>query len=400
MLSSNTPTSTPNAAAPAAKEKDTVVATLQTQLPPPVTTAPTPIPSATTVEMVSATPTAATSATVPPSFDDKVLALVDECATPPSMPGPSTRTKGKGKAPAPVMPAATVSQISEKLPNMWKGQAQSQVNAKIKDLEARLTKTTEMMNTGLHKLHDLLSQSSSIPGASLVLRVDYLTQYLVEHAKKLGNIERLLAGLDLTTEKLIKKVGALINGNDERPHKRANTGVQRPYSIPNPSLTPMVQGVLQGDSITPAVATLSTPMPTAQAATALPPAPTPVPVPGAPYYPDGPVASTSYAPPAPALPPPPPQAPAPVGFNNNNSFSVWVGPIGLAGVTNYHGVALAIVRSTHQGHRLSHRVRDRREGADTLIMTWRTAVEARAFFDAWFEEVPWGYESVSVSLGF
>ncbi|KAK1218890.1 hypothetical protein PQX77_018419 [Marasmius sp. AFHP31] len=275
----------------------------------------------------------------------------------------------------------------------------------------------------------------------LVTHVDNLTRRSIEFGKQLEQISGQLAGVGHTQEKLLRMFDNMTTDAEERPRKRPNMGTHA-YNAPPPNDIALTSLILGETSLAidntaasaaatgnTAVATLATPAPTvsstgtpANATMALnhtptiataansmpqpathgyvgPPAPPPAPGAGAAgYYENSPwYASTVPAAPAPALPPPP--APAPTYPGNGAQYTVRVGPIGLGGSADYNGVALSLVRLTRRGHRLSHRVRGRREGPDTLILSWRTATEARDFYEAWHEDIPRGYESVSVSLG-
>ncbi|KAJ8085727.1 hypothetical protein PM082_004545 [Marasmius tenuissimus] len=302
------------------------------------------------------------------------------------------------------------------------------------------------------RLDELERTQSALKSSNnqLVTHVDGLTRRSIEFGNQLEQISGQLAGVSLTQEKLLWLLDSMPADAEERPRKRPNTGTHA-YSILIPSNTTLTnvslgETSLTGNSTTTstattgtAVATLATPTPAltiigtptnasialnpkpadvntassmpqpatqgyvTSAATAtsnpLPPAPPPAPAAGpAGYYETSPwYTSTIPAAPAPALPPPP--APAPTYPGNNGQYTVRVGPIGLGGSSDYNGVALLLVWLTRRGHRLSHQVWACREGPDTLILSWRTATEARDFYEAWHEGIPQGYESVSVSLG-
>jgi hypothetical protein len=91
---------------------------------------------------------------------------------------------------------------------------------------------------------------------------------------------------------------------------------------------------------------------------------------------------------------------APTNGPQAPEFGVRVGPIDLTGHRDFNKTALTIMKLLARSTRLSFRVRGRRDGANFIMMTWRSDNEAIAFYTLWHEETPVGYEGVSVSLCF
>ncbi|KAJ8075621.1 hypothetical protein PM082_021251 [Marasmius tenuissimus] len=435
------------------------VATIQAHLPSPLShstpqTAPTATaPSAATVDpsLMTAVPdTTATTAkisgraSVSSTFDDEVLQLIRESETPPTTPGPATRSKGKAKGTAPLTPSSSNAQLADKLLDSGKKQAKPKAETLIKDLEARIVELASNNRTHFLELHERIDRVEGTPtpladpqfrerldelertqsalkssNNQLVTHVDGLTRRSIEFGNQLEQISGQLAGVGLTQEKLLRLLDSMSADTEERPRKRPNTGetsstgnstttstattgtAVATLATPTPAST--IIGTPTNASMalnsTPADVNTASSMPqpatqgyvtsaTTATSNPLPPAPPPAPAAGpAGYYETSPwYASTIPAAPAPALPPPP--APAPTYPGNNGQYTVRVGPIGLGGSSDYNGVALSLVRLTRRGHRLSHRVRARREGPDTLILSWRTATEARDFYEAWHEGIP------------
>ncbi|KAJ8089132.1 hypothetical protein PM082_014380 [Marasmius tenuissimus] len=411
------------------------VATIQAHLPSPLShstpqTAPTATaPSVATVDpsLMTAVPdTTATTAkisgraSVSSTFDDEVLQLIRESETPPTTPGPATRSKGKAKGTAPLTPSSSNAQLADKLLDSGKKQAKPKAETLIKDLEARIVELASNNRTHFLELHERIDrvEGTPTPLADPQFRecLDELER--TQSALKSSNNQLVthVDGVGLTQEKLLRLLDSMSADAEERPRKRPNTGetsstgnstttstattgtAVATLATPTPASTiigtPTNASMALNSTPTDVNTAGSMPQPATQgyvtsATTAtsnpLPPAPPPAPAAGpAGYYETSPwYASTIPAAPAPALPPPP--APAPTYPGNNGQYTVRVGPIGLGGSSDYNGVALSLVRLTRRGHRLSHRVWARREGPDTLILSWRTATEARDFYEAWHQ---------------
>ncbi|KAG7086025.1 hypothetical protein E1B28_003547 [Marasmius oreades] len=85
----------------------------------------------------------------------------------------------------------------------------------------------------------------------------------------------------------------------------------------------------------------------------------------------------------------------------NGGYPVRVDPVRFGRSTNYDTMARKIVKSVYRPSGLSARLRGYREGPTTLLLMWKTEVDARTFFEAWHEvdhEDEWA--DVSVSLDF
>jgi len=81
-------------------------------------------------------------------------------------------------------------------------------------------------------------------------------------------------------------------------------------------------------------------------------------------------------------------------------WSVRLRPINLSAVTDLDGTAVSFALMTRRGNQISPQVRGRKGGQYTLVMSWKTEAEARAFYDAWFESPPADYATLSVIPSF
>lgn len=81
-------------------------------------------------------------------------------------------------------------------------------------------------------------------------------------------------------------------------------------------------------------------------------------------------------------------------------WSVQMGPIDLSAVSDIHDTALSFARMTRLGSEISPPVRSRKDGPTILIMSWKTQAEARAFYEAWSENPPSDYATLSVIPNF
>ncbi|KAF9070243.1 major facilitator superfamily domain-containing protein [Rhodocollybia butyracea] len=94
------------------------------------------------------------------------------------------------------------------------------------------------------------------------------------------------------------------------------------------------------------------------------------------------------------------RAPPPTAPHTAKEWSVRLGPIDLSAVTDLHGTALSFSRMTVRGNQISPQVRGRKGGPYILIMSWKTEEEAREFYDAWSEQPPADYATLSVIPSF
>jgi len=83
-----------------------------------------------------------------------------------------------------------------------------------------------------------------------------------------------------------------------------------------------------------------------------------------------------------------------------DEWSVRLGPIDLSSVTDLRGTALSFARMTRRGNKISPQVTGRKGGPHIFIMSWKTEEEAREFYDAWSDDPPAEYASLSVIANF
>ncbi|KAF9259014.1 hypothetical protein L218DRAFT_963995 [Marasmius fiardii PR-910] len=95
-------------------------------------------------------------------------------------------------------------------------------------------------------------------------------------------------------------------------------------------------------------------------------------------------------------------SPQSIPSSANDGYPVRVDPIRFDGRDkDYDKMAQKVIERVYCPRRLSTRMRGYKEGRNTLLIVWKTAKDARAFFKAWHEddhEDEWA--DVSVSLDF